>query len=153
KSARFGVAAEELVHRGAECGTRLHATIRRSKINLRTIVGIESVTTTSRLARIKSRSEAIVETGSMTLKSYRSRRAALVAHYGSKIAQALHHLPSEEIDAAIAALRFECDAALENLKIASRVQGVRRRKRRRVQGLIKAHPHVRFRARTRLRPR
>ena len=50
--------------------------------------------------------------------AYRSMRAALVAEYASRIAQAFRHLPPHEIDAAIVALRAERAAALKALLLA-----------------------------------
>jgi relaxase-like protein len=53
-----------------------------------------------------------------TSPAYRSMRAALVAEFASRIAQAFRHLPPHEIDAAIAALRAERTAALKALLLS-----------------------------------
>lgn len=150
-TAHFGAAAQELASRGGALRMPARRIIRRAKVNLRAIVSIERFAT-QRPARLAAASEVIVAASGTNSLNYRSRRAALVAHYASKIAHALHHLSPEEIEAAIAALRYECDAALENLKDALPTRGATR-KRRRLRGSVESHPHVRFSARMRPRPR
>lgn len=69
--------------------------------------------------------------------AYRSARAALVAEYASRIAEAMCHARRDELDAILVALRAERDAALRALKFAQ--PGGQRRKRRTRRRVVQPH--------------
>jgi hypothetical protein len=81
---------------------------------------------------------------------YRSKRAALIADFARRIANAFRHLPTDEIRAAVEALHSEREAALETLRLTEtpfqRIGRQRRKQPRRRRGTWKLRLCFRRRA-------
>lgn len=87
----------------------------------------------------------LVKSSGKPVSHYRSRRAILIADYAAKIAAALRDAPRHEVEAILATLRAEREAALEALK---GTHGIIRRKTRSKtvsRRVVPRNPRLRYR--------
>jgi Relaxase/Mobilisation nuclease domain len=148
KRRKFSLAGGEVAGRAARDRTPPHRLVHQSRTNARAMITPADGAAT--LCKTQpARMTAAGRYAEKTASNYRSLRAALVAEYASKVAAALRHLPPTEIDAAIAALRSEREAALDRLKIEL---GIANRSRRRIRRpSATTYPAMRFKLRIRRR--
>ncbi len=125
----FVRASREVGHRAGQVRPVQEITL-KARANARAMIAPDT-NVRSQLMRIAADRRDFPGYSVKPISPYRSARAALIAEYASRIAQALRYTPPHEVDAVIAALRAEREAALDALYSARplNTRGKRRRRK------------------------